>query len=124
MILNNRNGNNFNNCLLKNYFHNQNYSDFNNNNYDENKNNNSNLEQKYLELLNEQKKEDLNQRNKINIYEENTKFINSRKTFKFKKAQISSKQNTFDKEISQDKISSLNKINTNVNRNIPIMKIL
>ena len=124
MILNNRNGNNFNNCILKNYFHNQNYSDFNNNNYDENKNNNSNLEQKYLDLLNEQKKEDLNNRNKINIYEENTKFINSRKTFKFKKAQISSKQNTFDKEISQDKISSLNKINTNVNRNIPIMKIL
>ena len=127
MNINNRNRNNFNNCIMLNYFQNHNYSDFNSNNIlnDESKNNNSNIESRYLLFLNEQKKENLKNKNNLDINEENSKFMNSRKTFKFKKNQVYSKQNTFDKEITKAKIVNLkHHINENFNRNFHNLRVL
>ncbi len=101
MIINNRN--HINNNVIKNYIQHHNNSVFNSNNYDINKNMYPNLEQKYLNLLNKQNREAFNHKNKINIYEENSKFINAKKIFKFKNAQNSTEQNTNNNDISKDK---------------------
>ena len=122
MIINNRN--HINSNVIKNYIQHHNNSVFNSNNYDINKNMYPNLEQKYLNILNKQNREAFNHKNKINIYEENSKFINANKIFKFKNAQISPEQNTFNKDISKDKKTNLSKINTNIFRNSHIMKML
>ena len=122
MIINNRN--HINNDAIKNYIQHHNNSVFNSNNNDINKNMYQNLEQKYLNILNKQNREAFNHKNKINIYEENSKFINAKKIFKFKNAQISPEQNTFNKEISKDKKTNLSKINSNIFRNSHIMKML
>ena len=127
MKKNNRNRNNFNNCIIINYFQNHDYSDYINNNIFKNdtKNNNSSIESKYLHFLDKQKQETINYKNKINIYEENSKFINSRKIFKCKNAQLYSKYNTFDKDKGKARIINLkNNINGNRNRNFYNMKIL
>ena len=127
MKKNNRNRNNFNNCIMLNYFQNHDYSDYINNNIFKNdtKNNNSSIESKYLHFLDKQKQETINYKNKINIYEENSKFINSRKIFKCKNVQLYSKYNTFDKDKGKARIINLkNNINGNRNRNFYNMKIL
>ena len=127
MKKNNRNRNNFNNCIMLNYFQNHDYSDYINNNIFKNdtKNNNSSIESKYLHFLDKQKQETINYRNKINIYEENSKFINSRKIFKCKNVQLYSKYNTFDKDKGKARIINLkNNINGNRNINFYNMKIL
>ena len=122
MIINNRN--HINNNVIKNYIQHHNNSVFNSNNNEINKNIYPNLEQKYLNILNKRNRDAFNHKNKINIYEENSKFINANKIFKFKNAQISPEQNTFNKEISKDKKTNLSKINTNIFRNSHIMKML
>ena len=130
MNRNNRNRNNFNNRFMLNYFQNHDYSDYINNNIykEESKNNNSNMDSCYLHLLGKQKKENLNHKNKINIYEENSKFINSRRIFKFKNAQVYLKYNTFDRDITKAKIinlkNNIKQINGNRNRNFYYTKIL
>ena len=130
MNRNNRNRNNFNNRFMLNYFQNHDYSDYINNNIykEESKNNNSNIDSCYLHLLGKQKKENLNHKNKINIYEENSKFINSRRIFKFKNAQVYLKYNTFDRDITKAKIinlkNNIKQINGNRNRNFYYAKIL
>ena len=112
---------------MLNYFQNHDYSDYINNNIFKNdtKNNNSSIESKYLHFLDKQKQETINYKNKINIYEENSKFINSRKIFKCKNVQLYSKYNTFDKDKGKARIINLkNNINGNRNRNFYNMKIL
>ena len=112
---------------MLNYFQNHDYSDYINNNIFKNdtKTNNSSIESKYLHFLDKQKQETMNYKNKINLYEENSKFINSRKIFKCKNAQLYSKYNTFDKDKGKVRIINLkNNINGNRNRNFYNMKIL
>jgi len=112
---------------MLNYFQNHDYSDYINNNIFKNdtKTNNSSIESKYLHFLDKQKQETMNYKNKINLYEENSKFINSRKIFKCKNAQLYSKYNTFDKDKGKVRIINLkNNINGNKNRNFYNMKIL
>ena len=112
---------------MLNFFQNHDYSDYINNNILKNdtKTNNSSIESKYLHFLDKQKQETMNYKNKINLYEENSKFINSRKIFKCKNAQLYSKYNTFDKDKGKVRIINLkNNINGNRNRNFYNMKIL
>ena len=128
MKMNHRNRNNINNNILLNYFKRHNYSDYSINNLNEeskNNNNNSTMESRYLQFLNEQKQGSLNPKYKININEDNTKLINTKKIFKFKRDQVYSKNNTFYNEATKDKIINLkNNINANSKRNFHNLKIL
>ena len=110
---------------MLNYFQNHNYSDYSNKNINHDSKNDSNIESKYLYFLNEQNKKILNCKNKVNYYEENSKFKNSKKIFKYKQESENSKHNTFDKEIIKDKIINLkNNVNINKKRNFHNLIIL
>lgn len=95
---------------MLNYVQNQNYSDYIHNEE------NLNKEILYLQVLDKQK-DSINYKNKINIYEENSKFINSRKILKLKTNYLSLKQNTFDKDINRNRNRKIILNNNNENKN-------